>query len=329
MTLVVRNEADIIASHLSFHLNTGVDLVIVTDNLSDDGTTDILETYARDGAVHLIRDPNRHLSQIETATHMARLAATRFAADWVINSDADEFWWPRGGTLKEMLGAVPVRFGSVRGMWRHFVPRPGSEEFFADRMVVRRCVPVTREHHVFGPHYKTAHRAVPDVSVGGGNHDASGEGLLPLYGWYPIDILHFPIRSFEQCVKKYTQHYEWRQGKSLDAYMAAAYEAIRQGRMREFYEAEVVGDDELARGVRDGTFAIDTRLRDALRTLPSPLNFFASEVDQGYVSEVGTLEEFSALARGQERADALESRLAALERTFRARLRRRLARQGS
>ena len=51
---------------------------------------------------------------------MARLAATDFGADWVVNADADEFWWPRGGTLKDVFGAVPERYGVVRGCWRHF-----------------------------------------------------------------------------------------------------------------------------------------------------------------------------------------------------------------
>jgi hypothetical protein len=332
LTLLVRNEADIISANLAFHLNAGVDFVIATDNCSDDGTTEILESYARDGVVHLIRDPDRHLSQIGGATRMARLAATHFGADWVLNSDGDEFWWPRGGTLKDVLAAVPARFGSVRGMWRHFVPRPDDERFFAERMTVRRCVPVTHRQHAFGPHFKTAHRGVPDVNVGGGNHDAIGRGLLPLYGWYPIDILHFPIRSFEQCKRKYVQHYEWRQGHSLDAYMASAYEAHRQGRMREFYEAEVVGDEELAGGLRNGTYAIDTRLRDALRALgvagsdfgPGALSFEDFAVDQNYLSELGTLEESSALVRAQGRAETLETRVATLEQSFASRLRTRL-----
>ncbi len=41
------------------------------------------------------------------ATEMAQQAAKGFGADWVINSDADEFWWPEeGGSLKNVLSLV-------------------------------------------------------------------------------------------------------------------------------------------------------------------------------------------------------------------------------
>jgi hypothetical protein len=327
MTLLVRNEADILEAQISFHLNAGVDFVMVTDNGSDDGTSDILAAYAREGVLHFVVHPDRHVSQIDCVTQMARLAATRFDADWVLNSDADEFWWPRGGSLKEVLGAVPSRFGSVRGMWRHFVPRPPVTGSFAERMTVRLCAPVTHAQHVFNPHYKTAHRAHPAVAVGGGNHDATGDGLLPLTGWYPIDVLHFPLRSFEQCERKYVQHYEWRKGLQVDPFMAAAYEAARQGRMREFYESHVVDDEALARGLRDCTLAIDTRLREALRSSAAgrrPLAFTEVGVDRDYVSEVATLEEHNPIMRAQRRVEALEKRLTALETTFPSRLRSRL-----
>ena len=99
---------------------------IATDNRSDDGTTEILERYERAGRLHLLREDGDDMRQHEWVTRMARLAATDFGADWVINSDADEFWWPRGGTLKDVLAARAERFGVVRGCWRHFLPRPDA-----------------------------------------------------------------------------------------------------------------------------------------------------------------------------------------------------------
>ena len=136
MTLLARDEADIVDSWLDFHLNAGADFVIATDNRSCDGTTEILERYAREGHVHLIREPGEDLRQDEWVTRMARLAATDFGADWVVNSDADEFWWPRGESLRDVLAAVPDRYGVVSAFLRVFVPRPGDGPF-AERMTVR------------------------------------------------------------------------------------------------------------------------------------------------------------------------------------------------
>ena len=101
-TLVVRDEADIVDAQIAYHLNAGVDFVLATDHESDDGTTDVLETYARDGHLRLFRE-HGEMRESDWRTRMARLAATEHGADWVINTDADEFWMPRRGTLKEAL----------------------------------------------------------------------------------------------------------------------------------------------------------------------------------------------------------------------------------
>src|SRR4029453_11752411 len=115
MTLLARDEADIVDANISFHLNAGVDFVIATDNRSQDGTTEILERYATAGQLHLIREPGEYLRQAEWITRMGRLAATEYGADWVIHGDADEFWWPRGDSLKDVLASIPARYGIVRG----------------------------------------------------------------------------------------------------------------------------------------------------------------------------------------------------------------------
>jgi glycosyl transferase family 2 len=326
MTMLVRDEEDILDANLAFHLNAGVDFVIATDNGSTDGTAEILSKYALDGYVHTISKPGL-FSQIEQVTLMARLAATDFQADWVVNSDADEFWWPRGGSLKDVFAAVPPRFGSVRGMWRHFVPRPFGPGFFAERMTVRLCVPI---RHRFNAHFKTAHRADPAVRVGGGNHDVTDMRLPPLVGWYPIDILHFPLRSLDQSEQKLVRWWliVTNGGGVPVPRMQEGYDAHREGRMQEYYDSYVVDDDALARGLCDGTLALDTRLRDVLRLLagdqpgrgfeivgdPSrALDFTDTRVDQGYLSELGVLEEQGPLVQTQRRMEALETRLSALE----------------
>ena len=53
MTLLARDEIDVVDAWLAFHLNAGVDVVIATDNRSQDGTTEVLEGYERSGQVHL------------------------------------------------------------------------------------------------------------------------------------------------------------------------------------------------------------------------------------------------------------------------------------
>ena len=49
MTLLVRDEADIVDAQIAFHLDAGIDYVVATDNRSQDGTTEILERYEQEG----------------------------------------------------------------------------------------------------------------------------------------------------------------------------------------------------------------------------------------------------------------------------------------
>lgn len=336
MTLLVRDEADIVDAQIAFHLDAGIDFVIATDNRSQDGTTDVLERYEREGHLHLLREPGDDLRQSEWVTRMARLAATDFGADWVLNTDADEFWLPRGGDFRALFAAIPRRFGAIRGAWRNYVPRPDDDRLFAERMTARLCAP--RFHpHPLSTHFKTAHRAVADVRVGRGNHEAFGAGLVALRGWYPIEIHHFPVRSLAHCLRKYVTQFvalERNAEKGIPGHMAEAYAAYRAGRLEEFYAPLVVDDAQLARGLDEGTLAVDTRLRDRLRALgfgqgggaervagspPTP------EQDASYAGEYSVLDEADlGLAHG-ERVDRFERRLTEIQRSLIARLGARVA----
>jgi hypothetical protein len=321
VTVLARDEADVIDSQVAFHLNAGVDFVIATDNNSRDGTTEILERYERQGVLHLIHEPAEGLRQGEWVTRMARLAAVEYGADWVINTDADEFWWPRGGSLKEVLAVVPDEFGVVEGFWRSFVPRPDDGGLFAERMTARlsQHAPINDPTSFYRPVVKVAHRADPKVTVGRGNHALAGSGFRTLTTWHPLEVLHFPLRSRAQWARKielqgeaFTKHIE----RSGTGYHMKGYGALQAGRIGEQYESLLVDDDALARGRAEGTLVRDTRLRDALRTLhtgreltfPQP----PAADDVAYAVEAAVLDE-AYMVRAQRDLDALEQRLESLE----------------
>jgi hypothetical protein len=345
MTLLVRDEADIVDAQLAFHLNAGVDVVIATDNRSTDGTTEILERYEKAGYLRLMRQERDDMRQAEWVSRMARLAATELGADWVINADADEFWWPREGSLKDVLAVVPERFGVVRGCWRHYLPRPDDGEFFAERMTVRlgRPNPAGDKRTIFHAHQKVAHRADPSVIVEAGNHNASGARLEPIRTWHPIEVLHFSFRTLDQVERKARGGWLRNTGYEPALHQILLDDAVRKGRLKEYYEAFVVTDAQLDQGLRDGTLAMDLRLRDALRVLRGPdgsfllpepgaegrLRFPRPDVgaDALYAGELSVLVEIDAVVRAELRADALEERLAALERGLLERARRRMARR--
>src|SRR5213080_3575167 len=268
MTLLARDEADIVDAQVSFHLNAGVDFVIATDNLSKDETTEILESYAKAGRLHLIREDGEYLRQADWITRMGRMAATEFGADWVIHSDADEFWWPRGDSLKDVLASIPSRYGIVRALLRHFVPRPDDGASFAERMIVRMSAsaPINDPRSLFRPNLKIIHRADQNVNVSIGAQRLIESALVPLRGWYPIEFFHFPVRSLEQCERKYS-YQQTAPGQTPSPYYDRVRALIAEGRAREVYEGLVVDDDALERGLADRSLVPDTRLRDALRTL--------------------------------------------------------------
>ena len=327
LTLLVRDEADIVDAQIAYHLNAGVDFVVATDNRSADGTTEILERYASEGVLQLIREPGDDLRQTEWVTRMARIAATEHGADWVLNTDADEFWWPRGGSLRDVLESVPAHYGVVRGAWRNFVPRPDGHSFFAERMTVRTTTPSFHPHPL-STHSKSAHRGSAEVRIGRGNHEAFGPDLVPIRGWYPIEILHFPVRSLEHCRHKYVTQFvalERNAEKGIPGHMADAYRAYRAGRLDDFYAPLVVDEVALAGGVATGDYVVDIRLRDRLRTLgfgePEPAEATQDGFEQPGVRESAEFAgEYSALLEADfglalgDRVERLEQRIRGLER---------------
>jgi Glycosyl transferase family 2 len=261
MTLLVRDEEDVVDEQLRYHLEHGVDFVIATDHRSVDGTTEILRSYERDGHLHYISEQREEYLQAEFVTRMARLAATDYRANWVINADADEFWWPRDGSFAEIFASVPERFGAVLGFWRHFVLRPDDDRPFFERMIWRRR-PTSDWNDQYHVSVKAAHRGHPQVEVTQGNHKVLGTSIATLREWLPLEVLHFPIRSTSQLRRKFSKE---RTNVLPPPYKTRIDAELETAGIERVVGELVVGDEALAAGLADRTLTRDTRIRDALR----------------------------------------------------------------
>jgi hypothetical protein len=327
MTLRTRDQVDIVGAVVAFHLSVGVDFVVATDHQSVDGTDEILEAYERAGVLRLVRVTGDVVKGQEWRTHAARLAATEHGADWTFSCDGDEFWWPRRGSLKDVFAAVPSGYGVVEAPWRFFLPRPEGPAYFAERMTVRLSPAAALGHPLspFKSEVKVAHRALESVVVERGSHRLLSGGLVPLAGWHPIEVLHFPVRSDVQYSQR-VRHWS-RSGRDWWFAPTGAPMSSRP------YSSLVVTDAELAEGLARGSLTHDVRVRDALRRLPienaaderagaRPVEPFPPTIrsgpptaaeELGWAVDRAVLEDRT-LLRVSRRLDAVSARLSAVER---------------
>jgi hypothetical protein len=230
--------------------------------------------------------------------------------------------------LKEVLASIPSRYGVVRALLRHFVPRPDDGSSFAERMTARMSAsaPINDPRSLFRPNLKIVHRADPSVNVSIGAQRLIDSALIPLRGWYPIEFFHFPVRSLDQCERKYS-HQQTGPGQTPSPYYDRVRELIAEGRLHEVYESLVVDDAALERGLDEGSLVLDTRLRDALSALREgrELTFPRPTVvdEAAYAVDVAALGEAD-VVRLQRRLDTLEQRLLTVERRPTVRIERKL-----
>lgn len=190
---MVRDEADIIATVVRHLLAQGVDRVLIADNLSTDGTHEILEELAQSHPVTVLMDRLPEYYQGEKTTLLAR-AAARSGAGWVIPFDADEIWQAPAASLKDWLAACDADV--VQAPMFNHVPTAGDDLAEPDpvrRLRWRKTQP-NRLH-------KVAFRAQRRARLAYGNHGVSRRGRRTS----GLEIRHFPYRSEEQFVRKLRQ----------------------------------------------------------------------------------------------------------------------------
>lgn len=207
LTMMVRDEADIIAATIEHHLAQGIDHILVTDNASIDGTREILAEYAAAAPVTVFDEAEHRKQQGAVVTRMARLAHDRFGADWVVNGDADEFVVPLdpARTLRDVLEAMPQSLGAFPVPVTNLVGRMARQGSGLRRLVHRDHrteAQLATAGLIAHPTQNTIHVGSSDVEVAQGNHRTSIEPVGEVPAELAIEVLHLPWRSIAQLRRK-------------------------------------------------------------------------------------------------------------------------------
>lgn len=206
MTLLVRDEEDIIEDNVCFHLNNGVDHIVVIDNDSIDGTTDVLEKYFKKGVLNYRIVKEHTYEQDKWVSSMAQESVDRLGATHLIHCDADEMWFPNNGslreTVKDMKGVNHVNI-------LNYLPpkRNEGEGFDAMNLMVVRPLRYPKTLVKMHSDKFLLYRYAPKVittseyrKIGYGNHsieETNKKISRRKVIRNDVYIHHFPIRSFE------------------------------------------------------------------------------------------------------------------------------------
>lgn len=192
---MVRDELDILEPVLRHLIAEGVDRILLNDNMSTDGTSEMLARLQAEGLPILVNlDEQVGFYQDVKTSRLAR-QAYELGADWVLPFDADEIWYgvdPKSGEpcrISDALSQVDPEIQVVRAPgWDHIQIRDDAPSPFSN---LRRRDPQKLA--------KVAFRAHPDARLHMGNHDVTLPGPS-LTG--PLAFRHFQYRSLRQMTTK-------------------------------------------------------------------------------------------------------------------------------
>lgn len=203
---MVKNEEDIIESFVRYNLRS-IDHMFVADNLSTDGTLDILEALKAEGLpLTITTDDDQAYKQNSKITAMYRKAFQQNELEFVFLLDADEF------LEVDRAAMISLRENHGSGS-AYYVPRAGyvyagevddgHENSLFDVMSIKDTEPESDKSMIFHDTAKCRR-----FRIGTGSHHVRDWSQTdgPIVSVKPEQdfalIRHFPIRSVDQYMRK-------------------------------------------------------------------------------------------------------------------------------
>lgn len=189
---MVKNERDVIEGTLR-HMADEVDRLLVADNLSTDGTREILDALTDELPLTVVDDPDPAYRQSEKMSALAERAAEE-GATWIVSWDADELWYSRFGRIRDVLAPLDADVATA-ALFNHLctsVDPPGPDPFVTIQWRQRQP----------GALPKVAFRWRRGAVIHQGNHGVTLPGASVAAPAGLLELRHFPARSTEQFVRK-------------------------------------------------------------------------------------------------------------------------------
>lgn len=273
MTIVCKDEEAIIEQQIRFHKAMGVDGFIVINHNSIDNTLNILKKLKEEGIVYeIINKTTSYHEHNVWVDEMIRLAKDKYEADWVINSDADEFYFSKSLDLKESIrkanDANVIMVDSI-----FFVP-DGRDDFFScPYFLTRPFYKFEVELFNLDGGAKSSEFMCPKVihktkgyrSILPGNHDIDLKNKKAIVS-ADINLYHYHIKNYkfyEAKVVKWEETLKYIPDFSCK-HIRTLLDLYQNGKLKENYESDF-GDKKREFLIEHGVVTIDPSVYNFLK----------------------------------------------------------------
>lgn len=265
MTLLVKNEEEMLEKNLIYHKSMGVDAFIITDNNSSDNTPDIIKKYQEKGwIVEVINETSTNYNQKEWVDRMVWMAKTKYKADWIINADADELWYSPSGNLKNEI--INTHANVLDCQMMSVYPEEGKPFWQWSRTVSyvenQQAYDLSNYSIFERQNKKVMHRTCGYLQISMGNHKVT---MFPkITKKSDIRIYHYNVRGKEDFMKKMInggKQLEQHKGRHGGRHWRYFYKLYKENKLEEEYD-RVIGISSYDRLYHDGYIKEDMTIHN-------------------------------------------------------------------
>lgn len=246
MTLLIKDEEKIIEKNIRFHYAMGVDQFIITVHNSTDKTLEILKKLKKEGIpIDITVVNNEMFLKVKRVHRMILIAKQKYKANWIINADADEFYFSKDYNLKKSI--LKYYAGNVITLNSTFSFPDGSDERLLSPYFIINYIP--EFWYVLYPHLpkegrfvdkcsckKIIHKSFGYKQIHAGNHDV--DMICKKVSANPDIILyHFCDGSYEDFEAKVKRFSLSLDDKGIGKHIRKYVKLYKEGKLKEYYDS--------------------------------------------------------------------------------------------